>query len=43
DLALSDGAQSLTFDNFRQFMSQLIPVVQASGRKLATSSIKIKP
>ncbi|GAH98218.1 unnamed protein product [marine sediment metagenome] len=43
DLALSDGAQSLTFDNFRQFMSQLIPVVQASGRKLATSGIKIKP
>ncbi len=42
DLALSDGAQSLTFDNFRQFMSQLIPVVQATGRKLATSGIKIK-
>ncbi|MFB0556763.1 MAG: 3-deoxy-7-phosphoheptulonate synthase [Dehalococcoidia bacterium] len=42
DLALSDGAQSLTFGNFRQFMSQLIPLVQASGRKLATSGIKIK-
>jgi len=42
DLALKDGAQSLTFEHFRQFTSQLIPIVQASGRKLATSSIKIK-
>jgi len=42
DLALSDGAQSLTFDNFRQFMSQLVPIVQATRRKLATSGIKIK-
>ncbi len=42
DLALKDGAQSLTFENFRQFMSQLIPIVQATGRKLATSSTKVK-
>ena len=42
DLALKDGAQSLTFENFRQFMSQLIPIAQATGRKLATSGIKVK-
>ena len=42
DLALADGAQSLTFDNFRQFMSQLVPIVQATKRKLATSGIKAK-
>jgi 3-deoxy-7-phosphoheptulonate synthase len=42
DLALKDGAQSLTFENFRQFMSRLIPIVQATGRKLAASSIKVK-
>ncbi len=42
DLALKDGVQSLTFENFRRFMSQVIPIAQATGRKLATSSIKVK-
>jgi 3-deoxy-7-phosphoheptulonate synthase len=42
DLALKDGAQSLTFDNFRRLMSQLMPVAQAIGRKLAVSGIKVK-
>ena len=40
DLALKDGAQSLTFDNFGKLMSQLIPITQATGRKLAVSGIK---
>ena len=35
DQALKDGAQSLTFDNFSKLMSQLAPVSQAIGRKLA--------
>jgi 3-deoxy-D-arabinoheptulosonate-7-phosphate synthase (EC 2.5.1.54) len=42
DLALKDGAQSLTFGNFRQVMSQLPSIAQAIGRKLATSDIKVK-
>jgi 3-deoxy-7-phosphoheptulonate synthase len=42
DLALKDGAQSLTFDNFRQLMSQLRPVAEAVGRCLATPSVKVK-
>ncbi len=42
DLALKDGVQSLTFDNFQRLMSQLIPVAQAMDRKLATSGIKVK-
>ena len=41
-LALKDGAQSLTFESFRQFMSQAIPIAQATGRKLATSGTKMK-
>lgn len=41
-LALKDGAQSLTFENFRQFVSQAIPIAQATGRKLATSGMKVK-
>ena len=41
-LALKDGAQSLTFESFRQFMSQAIPIAQATGRKLATSGTKVK-
>ena len=41
-LALKDGIQSLTFENFRRFMSQLIPITQATGRKLATSGTKVK-
>ncbi|MDY7019562.1 MAG: 3-deoxy-7-phosphoheptulonate synthase [Chloroflexota bacterium] len=36
DLALKDGPQSLTFDNFRRLMAQLAPVARAVNRKLAT-------
>jgi 3-deoxy-7-phosphoheptulonate synthase len=43
DLALADGPQSLTFDNFRLLMSQLAPVAEARNRKLATPSAKTKP
>ena len=43
DLALKDGAQSLTFDNFGKLMSQLTPITQATGRKLAVSGIKAIP
>jgi 3-deoxy-7-phosphoheptulonate synthase len=43
DLALADGPQSLTFDNFRLLMSQLLPIAQARNRKLATPSVKNKP
>jgi 3-deoxy-7-phosphoheptulonate synthase len=42
DLALKDGAQSLTFDNFRHLMSQLMPLAQAMGRRLAISDVKVK-
>ena len=41
-LALKDGAQSLTFENFRQLVSQAIPIAQATGRKLTTSGTKVK-
>jgi 3-deoxy-7-phosphoheptulonate synthase len=34
DQALKDGAQSLTFDNFRQFMVQLAPLASALNKKL---------
>jgi len=43
DLALKDGAQSLTFDNFGKLMSQLTQIAQATGRKLATSGVKASP
>lgn len=43
DLALADGPQSLTFDNFRLLMSQLLPIAKARNRKLATPSAKSKP
>jgi 3-deoxy-7-phosphoheptulonate synthase len=43
DLALADGPQSLNFDSFRLFMSQLLPIAKASNRKLATLSTKSKP
>jgi 3-deoxy-7-phosphoheptulonate synthase len=36
DSALADGPQSLTFDNFRLLMSQLLPMAEAKNRKLAT-------
>jgi 3-deoxy-7-phosphoheptulonate synthase len=35
DLALKDGPQSLTFENFNKLMSQLEPVAAAVGRTLA--------
>jgi len=40
DLALADGPQSLTFDNFRLLMSQLLPIAEARNRKLATPSAR---
>jgi 3-deoxy-7-phosphoheptulonate synthase len=43
DLALADGPQSLTFDNFRLLMSQLLPIAKARNRKLATPSARSKP
>jgi 3-deoxy-7-phosphoheptulonate synthase len=43
DLALADGPQSLTFENFRLLMSQLLPIAKARNRKLATPSAKSKP
>ncbi|MFC2050189.1 3-deoxy-7-phosphoheptulonate synthase [Chloroflexota bacterium] len=42
DLALKDGAQSLTFANFRQLMSQLKSVAEAIGRCPANPSIKVE-
>jgi 3-deoxy-7-phosphoheptulonate synthase len=42
DLALADGPQSLTFDNFRLLMSQLLPIAKAKNRKLAAPSARIK-
>jgi 3-deoxy-7-phosphoheptulonate synthase len=43
DLALADGPQSLTFDNFRLLMSQLVPIAKAINRKLATPGTRNKP
>ncbi|MFW6105690.1 MAG: 3-deoxy-7-phosphoheptulonate synthase, partial [Chloroflexota bacterium] len=43
DLALTDGPQSLTFDNFRLLMSQLLPIAQTKNRKLVTPSVKTEP
>ena len=43
DLALADGPQSLTFDNFRLLMAQLLPIAEARNRKLAAPSGTIKP
>ncbi len=42
DLALADGPQSLTFENFRLLMSQLLPIAKAMNRKIATPSARIK-
>jgi 3-deoxy-7-phosphoheptulonate synthase len=42
DLALKDGAQSLTFTNFQQLMSQLEHVAKAVGRHIAGSSAGAK-
>ena len=38
DMALKDGAQSLTFANFQQLMSQIEYVARAVGRHMAGSS-----
>jgi len=42
DLALKDGAQSLTFGNFKQLMSQLKSVAEAVGRCLASPTVKVE-
>jgi len=38
DMALKDGAQSLTFDNFRQLMQQVAPVAVSVGRTIRTEA-----
>jgi len=43
DSALIDGPQSLTFDNFRLLMSQLVPIAKTKNRKLTTPSVRTKP
>ncbi|MBL7209854.1 MAG: 3-deoxy-7-phosphoheptulonate synthase [Dehalococcoidia bacterium] len=43
DLALKDGPQSLTFENFQRLMSQLKPVAAAVGRSLASLSARVEP
>jgi 3-deoxy-7-phosphoheptulonate synthase len=35
DMALKDGAQSLTFDNFEQMMQQIAPVASSVGRRMS--------
>jgi 3-deoxy-7-phosphoheptulonate synthase len=40
DLALKDGSQSLTFENFSKLMSQLKPGAAATGRRLADASMQ---
>jgi len=35
DTALKDGAQSLTFEHFEEFMAQLVPVAASVGRRVA--------
>jgi 3-deoxy-7-phosphoheptulonate synthase len=42
DSALADGPQSLNFDSFRLFMSQLLPIAKAKNRKLATPKVENK-
>ncbi len=42
DYALKDGAQSLTFENFERFMSQLAPLASAMGRKFARAELTLK-
>jgi 3-deoxy-7-phosphoheptulonate synthase len=34
DMALKDGAQSLTFDNFEQLMKQIAPVAASVGHRM---------
>ncbi|MFC2058992.1 3-deoxy-7-phosphoheptulonate synthase, partial [Chloroflexota bacterium] len=38
DLALKDGAQSLTFENFQHLMKQIAPVAASVGRKMPRKS-----
>jgi 3-deoxy-7-phosphoheptulonate synthase len=38
DLALKDGPQSLTFDNFQKLMVQIEAIASAVGRKIAAPS-----
>ncbi|MFC1926456.1 3-deoxy-7-phosphoheptulonate synthase [Chloroflexota bacterium] len=38
DLALKDGAQSLTFENFQHLMKQIAPVAASVGRKMPKNS-----
>jgi 3-deoxy-7-phosphoheptulonate synthase len=42
DMALKDGAQSLTFANFQQLMSQLRSVAEAVGRHIAGNSVEVE-
>ncbi|MCX6000234.1 MAG: 3-deoxy-7-phosphoheptulonate synthase [Chloroflexi bacterium] len=39
DTALKDGAQSLTFENFDNLMTQLAPVASAVGRRIASKGV----
>ncbi len=43
DIALKDGAQSLTFENFRRLMSQVAPIARVTGRELTVSNMKVEP
>ncbi|MBI4337818.1 MAG: 3-deoxy-7-phosphoheptulonate synthase [Chloroflexi bacterium] len=43
DQALSDGAQSLTFDNFRKLMDNVRAVAQALGRTAGPPAESIRP
>jgi 3-deoxy-7-phosphoheptulonate synthase len=39
DLALKDGPQSLTFENFSKLMKQMAPVIAAVGRSIAGTQL----
>lgn len=41
DHALKDGAQSLTFENFRQLMAQLPPVAASVGRRVSQGQERV--
>ena len=41
--ALSDGAQSLYPQGFRDLMAALAPVVQAVGRQMAVAAVRVEP
>jgi len=42
DTALVDGPQSLTFDNFSQLMSRVMPIAAAMNRKVAGSGTTLR-